>query len=52
MRMKWKTGTVSVLFCLIFAFLVAAAASAAQPLSADADAFPRSLQSYKDSDAG
>jgi len=52
MRSKWKTGTVFVLCCLSLAFLVAAAASAAQPLSADTDAFPRSLQSYKDSDAG
>jgi len=52
MRMKWKTGTVSVLFCLSFAFLVAATASAAQPHATDAGDFPRRLDSYNDADTG
>jgi hypothetical protein len=52
MQRKWKTGTVFVLCCLSLALLTAAAASAAQPQSADAGDFPRRLDSYNDADAG
>jgi hypothetical protein len=38
------------LLCMIFAILLAGSASAAEPLSSEAKAFPRSLESYNDAD--
>ncbi len=52
MKQKWKTGIVIVLCCLCFAVLWTGIASAAEPVSSDAGNFPRSLESYKDADAG
>lgn len=51
MRRKWKTGTVFILGCLTWVVLSAGVVSAAEPLPADAGAFPRNLDSYSDSDA-
>jgi hypothetical protein len=50
MKRKWKTGTVLILCCLSFVVLETAVASAAKPLPAKAEAFPRSLISYSDGD--
>ena len=47
-----KRGTVYVLFGLGFVLLAAGIVPAAQPVPADADAFPRSLKSYNDADLG
>jgi hypothetical protein len=47
---KWKTGTALMLLCMMFAILLAGSASAAEPLSSKAQAFPRSLESYNDAD--
>jgi hypothetical protein len=52
MKRKWKTGTVIVLCCLCFAVLWARLAPAAEPVASDAENFPRSLESYNDSNAG
>jgi len=51
MQRKWKTGTVFLLCCLSFAILEAAVASAAEPVPAKAEDFPRSLKSYSGTDA-
>jgi hypothetical protein len=52
MKRKWKTGIVIVLCCLCFAVLWTGIAPAAKPVSSDAGNFPRSLESYNDTDAG
>jgi hypothetical protein len=52
MKRKWKTGTVLVLGFLGFVVLWAGVALAAAPSPADAEAFPRSLESYNDAEAG
>ena len=52
MKRKWKTGTIIVLYCLCFAVLWAGVSPAAEPVSSDAEAFPRGLESYNDADAG
>ena len=52
MRRKWKTGTILVLCGLSFAVCLTVVASAAQPVMAGAENFPRNLDSYNDADAG
>ena len=52
MRRKWKTGTILVLCGLSFAVCLTVVASAAQPVMAEAENFPRNLDSYNDADAG
>jgi hypothetical protein len=50
MQREWKTGTVLMLLCMLFAILWTGTAPAAEPVSSDAKTFPRSLESYNDSD--
>ena len=52
MKKKWKAGSVVVLCCLSLVVLRAGVALAAEPVPADASAFPRSLDTYSDADAG
>jgi hypothetical protein len=52
MKKKWKAGSVVVLCCLSLVVLRAGVALAAEPVPADAGAFPRSLDTYSDADAG
>ena len=50
MKRRWKTATVMLLIGLGLVFFSANMVPAAQPIPAEADAFPRSLESYKDAD--
>ena len=52
MKSKGTIYAFVIVCCLAFAFLWAGNTLAAQPVSADAVAFPRSLESYNDADAG
>ena len=52
MMQKWKTGTILILCCLCVTVLWAGDATAAEPVSTEAEDFPRSLDSYDDSDTG
>ena len=52
MRRKRKIGAVLGLCCLSLVILGAGVALAAEPASTDAGTFPRSLDSYNDTDAG
>ena len=52
MKRRWKTGAVIVLCSLSLIALWADAVPAAEPVTSDAEAFPRSLESYNDADAG
>ena len=52
MKRKWKIGTVFVLGFLSFVIIWAGVALAAAPSTTGADAFPRSLESYNDAEAG
>ena len=49
---RWKTATAFMLCCLSFMILWAGVLPAAEPVPADAEAFPRSLESYGDADGG
>jgi hypothetical protein len=51
MKRMWKAAAMIVLCCLSFLILWAAVAPAAEPVSSEASAFPRSLESYDDADA-
>jgi hypothetical protein len=52
--MKWsrRTGTIIIFGCLCFTVLWTGVALAAKPVLSDIEAFPRSLESYDDADAG
>jgi hypothetical protein len=52
MGRKWKTGVVLLLCCLSVTALGVFFAHASSPEAAETINFPRSLESYKDSDAG
>ncbi len=52
MKRKWDAGTVFVLCCLSFGVLWAGVVLAASPSTTGTDAFPRSLKSYNDAEAG
>ena len=51
MKRIWKTGTFILLFGLGFVIFSSGIVPAAQPVSTDTEAFPRSLESYNDVDA-
>ena len=50
MKHKWKTDSIIFLFVAGLLILPASMTLAAQPIPADADAFPRRLESYNDLD--
>ncbi len=52
MKKKGKAGSVAVLGCLLLVILWTGIALATEPVTSDAGAFPRSLDTYNDGDAG
>lgn len=52
MKSRWKTATILLSICLSVILFSAGVLPAAQPVSANAEAFPRSLVSYNDDDLG